>query len=154
MEVKSKTIKCACGRPDIYAKCLCRRCYKRDLLKRSPVFKQQRYDYGVKYRKANKDKINNLLSKYKADGRMKRYQRNAQLKKLYGIDIKDYDRMFSEQSGKCFICSNSRKTVLHVDHNHKTGKIRKLLCATCNFYIGMIERNETILQKVIDYIKT
>ena len=56
-------------------------------------------------------------------------KRAAQL----GITDEDYERMLAAQDGHCFLCPSRPKTRrLHVDHDHKTGDVRKLLCARCN----------------------
>jgi Recombination endonuclease VII len=50
-----------------------------------------------------------------------------------GVSTEDYERMLAEQGGGCAICGAPPKTRrLHVDHNHKTGKVRGLLCFRCN----------------------
>lgn len=76
------------------------------------------------------------------------------LKVRYSITIDDYDRMFEEQSGNCAICGlpevNQR---LSVDHDHKTNKVRKLLCGRCNRCLGLVEESETTLQNMIKYIQ-
>jgi hypothetical protein len=65
-------------------------------------------------------------------------------KRLYGITIADYDRMFDEQNGLCAVCGSDkalgRGRRFHVDHDHITGKVRGLLCHLCNTAIGRIER--------------
>jgi len=72
----------------------------------------------------------------------KEYQRNNKLKKNYGITLDDYDEMLFEQGGKCVICGiseNYLKRNLDVDHDHKTGKVRGLLCIKCNTTLGWYE---------------
>ncbi len=60
----------------------------------------------------------------------------------YGITLDDYDRMFAAQGGVCAICSQPASggikaaSRLHVDHCHTTGKVRALLCSTCNLGVG------------------
>jgi hypothetical protein len=50
-----------------------------------------------------------------------------------GITDQEYERLLGEQEGGCAICGNPPKTRrLHVDHNHRTGKVRGLLCFRCN----------------------
>ena len=68
----------------------------------------------------------------------------CRLKKEYGITEKDYDRMYMEQLGVCAICEKpetrqlkGKTTLLCVDHDHETGKVRGLLCHRCNTVIGM-----------------
>ncbi len=49
--------------------------------------------------------------------------------KLYGITLEQYDRMFKRQAGKCALCRRPPgRTRLAVDHDHKTGRVRGLLC--------------------------
>ncbi len=65
----------------------------------------------------------------------------------YGITPEDYSRMFEEQEGKCAICQSTDSEhpiteLLVVDHCHLTGKVRGLLCNTCNRGIGFM-REET-----------
>ncbi len=60
--------------------------------------------------------------------------------KRYNLTEDDYARMLAEQKGVCHICSkppNGR--VLCVDHCHKSGKVRALLCSRCNLIVGLIE---------------
>lgn len=78
------------------------------------------------------------------------------LKQTYGIDISIYNQMFKEQEGKCFGCKihqNDLKSSLNVDHCHKTGKIRGLLCRKCNSVLGLANDNITILENLINYLK-
>ena len=81
--------------------------------------------------------------------------------KKYGLELKDYLRILNEQNGVCAICgnketqkSNPRGKVdsLRVDHDHKTGKIRGLLCAKCNFGIAQFNDSISLLQKAIKYL--
>jgi len=64
------------------------------------------------------------------------------LKKKYGIDGAEYNRLFTLQSGRCAIClreASEFKRKLAVDHNHTTGQVRGLLCVKCNRGIGCFE---------------
>ena len=50
-----------------------------------------------------------------------------------GVTDEEYQRMLAAQAGGCAICGNPPKTKrLHVDHNHRTGRVRGLLCFRCN----------------------
>ncbi len=64
--------------------------------------------------------------------------RNSELKKGFGITIDDYDKILEKQDFKCAICripQSSLEKRLAVDHCHKTGKVRGLLCLSCNTVI-------------------
>ena len=57
----------------------------------------------------------------------------AAYKSRTGIPLAEYDALLAAQGGGCAICGNPPKTRrLHVDHDHKTGKVRGLLCHRCN----------------------
>jgi hypothetical protein len=60
---------------------------------------------------------------------------DKRLQRTYGITLDQYDLMLAAQGGRCAICprpAESMNTRLHVDHDHKTGLIRGLLCWWCN----------------------
>jgi hypothetical protein len=76
----------------------------------------------------NKDR----LAKY----RQARYD----LRRKFGMTAAEYEQMFNAQNGVCAICGEPpRKIRLHVDHDHKTGKVRGLLCFFCNSRLAHIE---------------
>lgn len=60
--------------------------------------------------------------------------RNYHLRRRYGITVEHYNKMFAEQDGLCAICQEAPAE--HVDHDHKTGKVRGLLCFNCNGALG------------------
>jgi hypothetical protein len=87
--------------------------------------------------------------------RMKDYD----LKKNYGIDLNEYEIMFSKQNGCCAICethitkiNSKHKKHLCVDHNHETKQIRGLLCDKCNRGLGLFCDDKNILLKAINYL--
>ena len=85
----------------------------------------KRIEYRKKYREENKDKA-------------KEYK----LLKTYNITLNDYNKMFKKQEGKCGICKKHQNKLnrrLYVDHDHSTGKVRELLCTSCNFKLGILE---------------
>jgi hypothetical protein len=61
--------------------------------------------------------------------------------------------MLKLQSGKCKLCFIDIKTKSYVDHNHKTGKIRGLLCNGCNAGIGMLKEDINVLNRAIEYLE-
>lgn len=66
----------------------------------------------------------------------------------YGITKRDYDRMFSEQDGKCALCDRSPT---HVDHCHSTGIVRGLLCTWCNSSLGRIDDDPNWAERALVY---
>ena len=77
----------------------------------------------------------------------------------YGINQDQYDGLLIAQNGRCAICklppkNNGRTSSanLHVDHCHKTGKIRGLLCTNCNTAIGLLKDSKETLCSAIKYL--
>lgn len=88
------------------------------------------------------------------------HERNKELKKLFGIDFAEYQRMLVEQGGVCAICSKPEEQISHgtlrvlsVDHNHATGAVRGLLCSNCNLAIGYACDDVSILRRGIAYLE-
>mgnify|MGYP003626547506 CR=1 FL=1 len=102
----------------------------------------------------NKDKIIEQSKKYYSQN--KEMRRGYRLKELYNITIDQYNKMFTDQKGCCKICERHQSKLskrLGVDHNHTTGKVRGLLCDSCNTNIGKYNEDTKILNKMIEYIK-
>jgi hypothetical protein len=70
--------------------------------------------------------------------------RNTDLQQRYGITLEDYRALLERQQGKCAICGVTEER-LKVDHNHRTGKVRGLLCHLCNAMIGCAREEIAIL---------
>ena len=90
------------------------------------------------------------------DGRI----RGEHLSRCYGMTISDWDKLFTKQGGQCAAChkpeikfNNKSRTIqrLCVDHNHKTGKVRGLLCNRCNRVIGLLEEDLILVKSLYDY---
>ena len=83
-----------------------------------------------------------------------RTHKNQRLRKKYGITLTEYESMLATQKGLCAICKEPDKyQPLGVDHNHKTGKARALLCAHCNMALGGFRENVNFLKAAIKYLK-
>ena len=74
---------------------------------------------------------------------------------MYGITPEQYKQMHEDQQGKCKICNTTPKTKrgLHVDHCHKTGKVRALLCSGCNTALGSFKDDPNLLMNAIEYLR-
>jgi hypothetical protein len=83
-------------------------------------------------------------------------QRNGFLLRKYGITLDDYQEMLAQQEGKCAICGSTEAKnfgdTLVVDHDHATGKVRGLLCGTCNTALGKFRDDPQILRSAICYL--
>ena len=93
--------------------------------------------------------------KYQQSLKGKVVKRKYNLKRDYGITLVEYDEMFEKQNGVCVICKQSDITGqrLSVDHNHKTGKIRGLLCHRCNLWLGVFENSHGLFKEFEKYLK-
>lgn len=117
----------------------------------------------ARYR-ANPDKIkarNKAWRKANAE-KVKATNKDSKLKSKYGITIEQYNQIHSEQNGVCEICGETETIInpttgetwhLAVDHNHKTGLVRALLCGKCNKAIGLLQDNPDLLRKAADYLE-
>jgi hypothetical protein len=73
----------------------------------------------------------------------------------YGISLVDWQLMFERQGGVCAICNDppSKPRNFHVDHCHKTGRVRGLLCVRCNTSLGWFERVQGSMHRLHAYLK-
>jgi DNA-directed RNA polymerase subunit RPC12/RpoP len=127
-------------------------------LKNHPMF-------GKKHTKTSKNK----MSKNHADRfgknnpcyihgktNTKEYRKIYALKTKFGITKDEYIELLHKQNYRCAICGIKQHKLsrnLAIDHNHKTGKIRGLLCMECNLLLGKAKENFKILIKAIRYLK-
>lgn len=81
--------------------------------------------------------------------------RKSALKSKYNMTLEEYEILFNNQDGLCAICQKREKQnkLLAVDHCHKTGKIRGLLCSVCNTAIGKLNDDPKLLDKAARYLR-
>lgn len=81
------------------------------------------------------------------------YRLKSSVKK-FGLTVEQYKFIYDSQKGKCAICGDKEgKKNFSIDHDHKTGKVRGLLCNNCNSGIGYLRDNVKIIFKAAEYIK-
>lgn len=113
--------------------------------------------YSRSYREDNRESIKEQKKGYFRDN--KTAFRERALRQKYGMTLDDYDGMLAEQGGCCAICGadNSRtknSEYFAVDHCHKTGKVRALLCHPCNGGIGLLQDDPAVLEAAIAYLRS
>ena len=89
------------------------------------------------------------------DPRCRECKRNNRLEREYGVDIQEYERMFAEQGGLCAICHRpppENRPILCVDHCHRTGMVRGLLCGFCNTSIGYLQDDVPTILRAATYV--
>ena len=113
-----------------------------------------------KWRKKFPEKVQSWLLKNKNRLQEKRRQRclcgqsmHDMRKSMYGITKEQYLNLKISQDNKCAICKKGSKKTLHVDHDHKTKKVRGLLCYLCNSILGYAKDNPKILFTAANYLK-
>jgi len=102
------------------------------------------------------EKHKERVRKWAASEKGKEQRRASELKRKFGLTIEDWNKMFEAQEGKCDICKVHQSELprrLCVDHNHITGKVRKLLCNDCNTGMGLLKDNPELLEQAIKYLK-
>lgn len=114
------------------------------------------------YEKRHPDKIRAKAKRHYIKHKDKMNEKNREYwvkygrYRFYGVEPEEFDTMYSEQEGKCRICSidiplRGRET--HIDHDHVTGKIRGLLCRSCNLGLGFFKDNIELMEKAVEYLK-
>lgn len=92
----------------------------------------------------------------------KRTARERHLLRKYGLTLEQYNEMAVRQDNRCAICGEveNGKTrdgksdlPLMVDHDHTTGEVRGLLCAPCNFLVGLLEANSSRYESAKTYLE-
>ena len=74
-------------------------------------------------------------------------------KGIVGLDMARYLRRVNRQEGHCKICQRYLLYLLVPDHDHRTGRVRGLLCRTCNSGLGLFKDNPDWLRKAADYLE-
>lgn len=91
-------------------------------------------------------------------GRVTFLSRRNALRRKYGLSLEKYDSILASQAGVCAIChapptlENCKCGLLVVDHCHRTGKVRGLLCSNCNSGLGFFKENTQTLLHARCYV--
>ena len=120
----------------------CRLCYSRFWRSTNADYPAQQREGARRRRAANPEKV--------------RTDNRKQVLKRYGLTPESYDALLEKQGSACAICgseeADSRGFRLHVDHDHKTKKVRGLLCGPCNHGLGKFKDSTTLLALAIEYL--
>lgn len=88
---------------------------------------------------------------------MKPYILKRQRLLLYGVTPEQYEKLILDCNNSCQLCGTKRENLkrdLSIDHCHKTGKIRGMLCSNCNHALGKFKDSIELLEKAIKYLNT
>jgi hypothetical protein len=131
----------------------------------SEINKAKRLEKTKEWKKSNPDKVKAYYKNNKIHVNKKTkewYESNIDkvkdlnLKRRFGITLEEYDKLLVKQNNSCAICKRNQtefKIKLAVDHNHKTGEIRGLLCNNCNNGLGRFKDNKVLLSEAIKYLE-
>ncbi len=100
-------------------------------------------------------KWKNSTKKRKRSPEERKRLREQHVLRQFGLDIDEYNRIFTKQKGRCAICGIHQlelKRTLSVDHCHATNVVRGLLCIKCNAAIGFLKDDVKILKNAILYL--
>jgi hypothetical protein len=80
---------------------------------------------------------------------------DARVQNTYGLGPGEYEALFAAQNGVCAICGAARRYRLNVDHDHKSGVVRGLLCRLCNGRLLTAARDKPeVLRNAADYLES
>lgn len=120
----------------------CKKSYRND-----PEKRKRENEGRKKWRKNNPEWISKI-------------DRKGNLKRLFGMTVEEFATLSKKQNDVCAICNKPERAVLNgkiknlsVDHCHKTGKIRGLLCCACNRAIGMLSEDANLCLAAATYLK-
>lgn len=93
---------------------------------------------------------------------VRNYARKRRFRIKFGITIEDYEKMLAAQGGGCAICHRTDKVIdghlgtpkmFPVDHDHKTGRMRGILCDRCNRGIGLLQDSVELIKSALKYLQ-
>lgn len=120
---------------------MCRVCYNKWLRHTNPDYRKQ---VNAAWRRLAK-----------VNPKVKRQAKSRSIKHRYGITLDEYEAMLVKQNNRCYMCqhmfTSSKST--HLDHNHRTGAIRRMLCSRCNHIVGYVENYADRIDKAKKYLK-
>lgn len=124
-----------------------------------------RKDSGKYRNDCNPCRSKKYMEKYKDDPSVRKKSRlnsrNYSIKR-YGISVEDFHKMMEVQEGKCLICSfefcvsaemSDLFKVACIDHCHDSGKVRGLLCRSCNSGLGQFKDSAALLEEAAKYLR-
>lgn len=117
----------------------------------------------TKWNQDNLDRRHEIQKKYREANPhvARRGTRKHRYLKTYGITPEEFEAKVAEQNFECGICDKKLrlstggggKDVAVMDHCHKTGKLRNVLCSPCNTSLGGFKDDPVLLQKALEYLE-
>lgn len=106
------------------------------------------------YRQANAERTKQQRLDWKKNnpGKVAESLRSYQIRRRYGIGLREFAEILASQGGKCAVCRKVEKRMV-VDHCHSNGAIRGILCNRCNVALGMAKDDPTRLRALVRYLE-
>ena len=116
--------------------------------------KKKEAAFRKKWNEENRDKMVAYRKEYFV--RNANRIRQAYLLRRFGITEEQYEELLNKQDGRCAVCLRHQSDFsrrMAVDHNHKTGEIRGLLCNFCNHRVVGKHNDSELLRRAADYLE-
>lgn len=128
-------------------------CHKAEAAKWGDANRAKRREIANRYYRTNTSRAKAANAKWKKANPDKR--KDAELRREFGISLAQYREMLQKQGGVCALCECVCRTgnSLAVDHDHRTGKVRGLLCFRCNLALERADAHPTWLQSAGQYLR-
>lgn len=120
--------------------------------RKDPAVRKAAYKRHTEWARRNKDHLNAKARKRNAIPENQRKRKAKWLEKKYGLTLEQYEAKIAKSGGKCPICKEPLGAKAATDHDHATGKVRDVLCASCNRWIGFIENNRQLVKPMLKYL--
>jgi hypothetical protein len=87
--------------------------------------------------------------------KVKEKNKKQWLKRKYNMEVTEFERIKTSQNSCCGICKTKLEDghLVHVDHDHKTGKVRGILCRWCNTGLGNFKDSLSSLKSALSYLE-
>jgi len=127
-----------------------------------PDFRARRAESRRAYMATNRERLNAQNRQRYATNPEFRTRSNAwnakngrrrKLMERYGISLEEFDHLLTEQRGACAICGRTFDRTPCIDHSHRTGKTRGLLCRKCNAGLGFYDDDPAFMGTAVAYLQ-
>ena len=132
----------------------CIDCVKAYRQARYPLIREQAIARTKEWQAANPERHRENQRRRRQRPEVKAREREGHLRRKFGITSETYDAMLAAQGGRCAICRRKPTAgiSLHVDHEHRTKRVRGLLCFKCNNALGDFKDDQMLLLNAVDYL--
>jgi hypothetical protein len=133
----------------------CKSCFQARAAARYRANPEPMKERAKQWARENPERLRATKRRYAESGRKQAVDRRSYLKRKYGVTPEWYDETLAAQGGGCAICGRPPRDdiSLHVDHDHESGALRKLLCFPCNNLLGDVGDDRRLLEQAVAYLE-